>query len=73
MRRNAVNFVVGRHHALRVRLLYSGFKRLQEIFANDAFGIVAGADIGAAFRLAVNRKMFEGRDHVRLVNEGPTP
>ena len=73
MRRNAINFVVRRHHALRVPLLYAGFKRLQEVFANDSFGIVAGADICAAFRLAVNREMLEGCDHMRLINRRSNP
>src|SRR5713101_3957829 len=70
VRRDAVNLVVGGHHALRVCLFYARFERLQEIFANYPFRIVAGTDIGAAFRLAVNGEVFESRQHVRLVDEG---
>src|ERR1700690_2323667 len=69
VRRNAINFVIRRHDTGGVRFLNGGLERLEEIFANDAFRIVAGGNVGATFGLAVNGKMFGGCHHVSVVNE----
>ena len=64
VRGNAIDFIVRRHYRADVSLRDSGFKGLQEIFANDAFGVVSRCDIGAAFRLAVNGEVFGGGKNV---------
>src|SRR5580704_12882514 len=52
--RDAVDFVIGGHHGVDVSFFYGGFERLQPVFADDALGIIAGGDVGAAFGLAVH-------------------
>ena len=61
---NAVNFVVGGHDAADVGFLDHGFEGDEEVFANDAFGVVAGGGVRAAFGLAVNGKVLSGGDDV---------
>ena len=67
---DAVDFVVARHHGGDVRFFHGGFERLEPIFADDAFGIERGADVGAAFGLAVDGEMFRGGEDVRFVERG---
>ncbi len=64
---DAVDFVVARHHGGDVRFFHGGFERLEPVFADHAFGVERGADVGAAFGLAVDGEMFCGRHDVRFV------
>ncbi len=64
MRRDAVNFVVRSHHAADMGLLHDGLKGNQEVFADNAFRIVARRGVGSAFRLSMNREMLHGGDYV---------
>ena len=68
VRRDAVDFVVGGHHAADVRFLDRGLKRHEEILANDALGIVAGSGVGAAFGLAVYGEVLGGGNDVMAVD-----
>src|SRR5579863_3766082 len=65
--RNAVQFVVGGHHRLHVGLCDRVIERPQEIFLNDAFGIIARSDVGAALRLSVDSEMLCGSEDVGLI------
>src|SRR5579863_7306306 len=67
---NAVDFVVARHHGRDVRFFHCGFEWFQPIFANHALGIERGADIRAAFGLAVYSEMFRGCHDMRFVEDG---
>jgi hypothetical protein len=69
VRRNAVNFVIGSHHASGPAFAHGGFERNQEDLPNDAFRIVAGRGVGAAFGLAVPGEMFGRRQDMMAVDE----
>jgi hypothetical protein len=54
---------------VRMSLFHTHLKGLQEIFADNAFGIVAGSDIGPAFRLPVYGKVLERGNHVGRIDK----
>ena len=72
MRRHAVNLVIRSHHAHGVRFGDSGFKGHEKGIAQDALRIIRRADVGAAFGLAVRRKMFRSGKDVGFVNAWAT-
>ena len=49
----------------------SCFERLQKIFANHAFRVISGTNVGSTLRLSVNGKVFQCRQNVRFVDERP--
>src|SRR5690348_9715221 len=69
VRRNAVNFVVGGHHAAGARLPNRSFKRVQIKFAQLALREIGGRSVGTAFRLAVRGEVFGGGQNVVPVDE----
>ncbi len=68
VRRDAVDFVVGGHHAAGVGLFDRGLKGHEEVFANDALGIISWSGVGAAFGLSVNREVLGCGDDVMAVD-----
>ena len=65
---DAINFIVGGHDTAHVCFDDCGFKRFQEIFADDAFGKVSGSNICAALGLTMDSKVFCSGHHMRLVD-----
>src|SRR5882724_13678710 len=70
VRRNPVDLIVGSHDGLDMSLPNGCFKRLQKIFPNHAFRIVAGRNVRSAFGLAMDGEMFPRRPDMRLVDAG---
>lgn len=66
--RNAVDFIVGRHERGGVGFGNGSLEGAKEVFADDALGIIAGANVGAGLGLAMNGKMFGGGHDVRFVD-----
>src|SRR6266576_119330 len=68
MRGDSVHLVVGGHEAGGMGFLNRRLKRFEEIFANHALRVVAGADIGSRLGLTMHGEMLRRRHDVRFVD-----
>src|ERR1051326_8891536 len=69
MRRDAVDFVVGRHHAYWFGFFDYFFERVKECFAQDAFRDICRRAVHAGFGLAVSGEVFERSHYMFAVVE----
>ncbi len=69
VRGDAVDFVIGGHHASHVAFLDRGLEGHQECFANRAFGVICRRGVGTALGLSVSRKVLHRSHHVVTVDE----
>ena len=73
VRRNAVDFVVGGHHAAGVTFFGGCFKRLEKILPDYTLRVVARRHVGSALRLSMHGEVLFGGKHVRFIEKRALP
>ena len=73
VRWDAIDFVVGRHHAHHAGFGHGGFEARQEKLTQGALGIIRWSDVRSAFRLTVRGEVFRRGDNVIAVDHWPGP